>query len=649
MSKAPRLLAALLSFWNPLIWCQQLPTQLKVPRDQAVHEYQLPSGVLNSSRPKAWSITMDLEPFGEISEQQFLVVTDSNKSKRLEAQIVDDSGTKGIEVLVTSDFNPKPLSLNLPLRLIDISKPHIVLVRYVGSGLDLFCDGVLVDEDWPIGTIVSTDVVHAAVRFPISQLSVGSTEVTDDQISIANGGPVEVDKRTDAMFGKDWQSAQYARPRGFNTNAGDAMPFFHDGTLHLFFLLDRRQHRSKWGLGAHQWGHISSTDLVHWKRYPPALTIDHEWEGSICTGSVFFDNGRYYAFYATRMPDRSERLGMAESQDGIHFAKILPTPFSEPIPPFLHGPNRDPFVFQIGKEFHMLVTASVPADNDPKNRGALEHLVSTDLKTWTVLPTPFLVPGGAPQPECSDFFKWHEWYYLLFSISGTTHYRISRSDTGPWIAPKVDVLDGPEAIVMKSAAFKGDRRILVGFLQHDNRYGGDLIFRELVQQSDGSLGTKIPGEMELRGITKSKTRSLHLSREHPFSAIGDHGAHVRLTATLISSHSSSPFGIGIGTDETGHGGERLVIDPASKRILWANSTGEDTRAKIEDVEGLDRPTVIDVVLDGTIADVSVDRHRTLIHRLSTTTEHQITFFTQGTDMKVSKIEVSAIPYSPRPR
>lgn len=643
MSRLPFLLATLLSFCSPLIWCQQPPAELKVPRDNAVHEYQLPPGVLNSVHPKAWSITMDLEPLGEISEQKFLVVTDSNKSKRLEAQIVDDSGTKQIEILVTSDFNPQPLSLNLPLRLIDISKPHILLIRYTGARLDLFCDGVLVDEDWPIGTIVNTDVAQVAARFPITQLSVGNTEITDDQISIANGGAAEIAKRTDAMFGKEWQNAQYARPRGVNTNAGDAMPFFHDGTFHLFFLLDRRQHRSKWGLGAHQWGHISSTDLVHWKTYPTALAIDHEWEGSICTGSVFFSNGHYYAFYATRMPDRSESLAMAESQDGIHFAKILPTPFAEPAPPFLHGPNRDPFVFQVGNEFHMLVTASVPAESDPTKRGALEHLVSSDLKTWTVLPKPFLVPGGAPQPECSDLFKWHEWYYLLFSINGTTHYRMSRSATRPWIEPKVDILDGPEAIVMKTAAFKGDRRIIVGFLRHDNRYGGNLIFRELVQQSDGSLGTKIPREMEFRGTTKSMTRSLLLNSERPSSAIGDFGAHVRITATLSSSHPSSPFGIGIGTNEIGHGGEQLVIDPASKRILWANSTGEDIGAKIENVEGLDRPTIIDVVLDGTIVDVSIGGHRTLIHRLSTTTEHQITFFTKGTDVEVSRIAVSATP------
>ena len=110
------------------------------------------------------------------------------------------------------------------------------------------------------------------------------------------------------------------------------MPFYHDGTFpHLFsYLLDRRQHHSKWGLGAHQWAHVSSADLVHWTEYPIALPIDHEWEGSICTGSIDYHDGIYHAYYATRMPDRSEHLATAVSRDGIHFQKILPTPFAEP-------------------------------------------------------------------------------------------------------------------------------------------------------------------------------------------------------------------------------------------------------------------------------------------------------------------------------
>ncbi len=105
---------------------------------------------------------------------------------------------------------------------------------------------------------------------------------------------------------------------------------FNDGTFHVYFLFDRRHHKSKWGLGAHQWAHVASNDLIHWKHYPTALGIMDESEGSICTGSVLCTGRKYYAFYATRKADRSEQLGVALSDDGIQFAKVLPTLFAEP-------------------------------------------------------------------------------------------------------------------------------------------------------------------------------------------------------------------------------------------------------------------------------------------------------------------------------
>jgi beta-fructofuranosidase len=190
------------------------------------------------------------------------------------------------------------------------------------------------------------------ISTPINRVSLWNSPLPDSDIAMMNGGVVTVASRADSILGPEPQRIQYSRPRGFNTHAGDAMPFYHNGTFHLFFLFDRRQHHSKWRLGAHQWAHISSTDLIHWKHYPLALSIEHEWEGSICTGSVFFHNGRYFAYYATRLPDRSERLGVAESADGISFSKAIPTPFAEPSVPFIHGPNRDPFVFQANKQFH---------------------------------------------------------------------------------------------------------------------------------------------------------------------------------------------------------------------------------------------------------------------------------------------------------
>jgi beta-fructofuranosidase len=59
--------------------------------------------------------------------------------------------------------------------------------------------------------------------------------------------------------------------------AGNCMPFFH-----LFYLRDENRHPALGGLGAHQWEHVTSSDLIHWQQHPLALSIEADWEKSIC-------------------------------------------------------------------------------------------------------------------------------------------------------------------------------------------------------------------------------------------------------------------------------------------------------------------------------------------------------------------------------
>ncbi|MBM4029346.1 MAG: hypothetical protein FJ280_28710, partial [Planctomycetes bacterium] len=199
---------------------------------------------------------------------------------------------------------------------------------------------------------------------------------------------------------------QYFKPPG-DFFVGDCMPFFHDGVFHLYYLLDEGHHQGKGGLGGHQWAHASTRDLMHWECHPLALGIDHEWEASICTGSAFHHDGLYYAFYATRLPDRTEHLSVATSTDGIHFTKTSPNPFASPEPPYRKGPYRDPCVFRDREtgRFHMLVTAELAEYPLAGRGGCLAHLGSGDLRNWQH-EGPFFVPGNAGhQPECADLFE----------------------------------------------------------------------------------------------------------------------------------------------------------------------------------------------------------------------------------------------------
>lgn len=437
---------------------------------------------------------------------------------------------------------------------------------------------------------------------------------------------------------------QYFKPEGLFF-AGDPMPFFHEGVFHLFWLLDENHHQGKGGLGGHQWAHSSSRDLIHWEQHPLALAIDEEWEGSICTGSVFHHDDTFYAFYATRKLDWTQHLGRAVSQDGVTFQKTMPNPFASPAPGYAPLHYRDPFVFQDEQtgQFHMLVTALLEQHRPSGYGGCLAHLVSTDLRTWQ-LHEPFLIPGYSDVPECSDYFHWNGWYYLIFSNGGVARYRMSRQPFGPWLRPKVDTFDSSAARVMKTAAFTGDRRIGVAFLgtregdkDHGKRqWAGNLVFRELVQHADGTLGSKFPAEMVpttdaprasaftalTAGVTL-QTNQVHLAAPEglavaEWSGLPSNGS-LRLRVT--PQPGSGAFGLRLRGSGDFAQGYDLRFLPAEQKVDLHDLS-------IYAVDGIDRVFTLEIILNRDIIDVCIDGRRCLINRCPELRGTQIFLFCQ---------------------
>jgi hypothetical protein len=340
--------------------------------------------------PKGWTVTVDLFGHALGPGETLFVLTNDGGQAWLSVAVSQERSL--VAFPLKTNYKNEPLTVSRPISMLEKERQRRLLLRYRRNSLDLYLDGVLIDQESPLGEVITGDHPQLELQANHPSIAIWAEPIADAQIEAENGGAKMIATRAGCILGPQPKFVQYSRPRGWNTNAGDAMPYFHDGVFHLYYLLDRRQYHSKWGLGAHQWAHISSPDLVHWTHHPVALGIDYDWEGSICTGSVFFNGGKYYAFYATRMRDRSEHLAMAVGNDTVHFKKIIPSQFADPRPPYVRGPNRDPFLFQADGAFHMLVTAALPSANG-KTEGALEHLTSTDLTHWTVEPESFLRSG----------------------------------------------------------------------------------------------------------------------------------------------------------------------------------------------------------------------------------------------------------------
>ncbi|SFS67411.1 glycosyl hydrolase [Paenibacillus sp. BC26] len=556
--------------------------------------------------------------------------------------------TEGKGLLLYADFytdaKERPLTLSVPWQAIGAGE-HDLLLRYSGHIIELFVDGVLVDEDWPMGSVrlenaraQAYDGTLEAKIWPYALTEVERNSLVQDKQLLGS--------RETLYLGTEPDSIQYWKPRGFNTGVGDCMPFFDGETFHVYYLFDRRGHASKWSLGAHQWAHISTQDLKNWTHHPMAVAVTQEWEGSICTGSVFKENNVYYAFYAVRAVDGSPaQLTYAVSNDGIQFTKT--ESYIKLSNRYLLSSVRDPHVFKDESGiYHMLITTSLV--DGVKHEGCLAHLVSSDLQNWQE-EEPFIVPGYHGEPECSDYFEWNGWYYLIFSNDGLARYRYSKNPFGPWLRPAMDTIDSVQLRVPKTAAFLGRRRIVTGFLSGPGRYGGELIIRELVQEEGGSLGLKIPAEFAdlTSHVVTQKEALLSITNINGFSerTIGKVEGDYILTFEAVPENSTMYYGFSLASDSDFKQGNDIRFEPSNNKLGVHDTVcvgfQEDEVSSIYHVHGLDRRVHVEATVKEGFIDICINDNRTSISRIHR--EHAyLRFFAQFGTVSFQNITIRSI-------
>lgn len=369
-----------------------------------------------------------------------------------------ESVYNGSEITVSLMYsgNDTPLTLRS-----SASAGQAVLLVIRPYRLELWIDGVLCDEEWPFGEPL----------YPLADDIVYNTKVT------VVPAPEEEEKQS---FCGRFTDAEGWYPGG-GVFVGDCMPYAYDGRYHVLYLKDRHHHRSKWGRGAHQWEHISTTDMKNWDIHPMAVTIDDASEGSICTGSWIYINGMHYLYYTVRAVDGSPALiRRSVSEDGWHFRKDMS--FSFTLSDRYWSPSaRDPKVTADDNgRLHMFITTT---DMDV-HRGCLAHLVSEDGEKFCETGSIYTAENESEgEPECSDYFRLGGYYYLIFSHMGRGQYRYSEKPFDDWKIPENPYI--PCESVPKCAVWN-DRIIFAGF-HGIGGYAGSMTFKEAKQSQDGNL------------------------------------------------------------------------------------------------------------------------------------------------------------------
>lgn len=358
-------------------------------------------------------------------------------------------------ISVQYDYNSHPLRLNSEIKVGD--RVEAILLDY---RIELYVNGVLTDEEWPLGSRLFDDIT------PIK----GNVSIQVSEYIIC--------EKDEPCVVSTFENAQGWYP-GNGVFVGDCMPYVRDGEYHVLYLKDRHHHRSKWGMGAHQWEHISTKDFKVWSIHPMAVPITSKEEGSICTGSWIRKGSEEHLYYTVRRAGLPAIITRSVSNDGYHFTKDVSFGFivSEK---YNSEVARDPKVF-LGDDalYHMILTTVLVKEN----RGALAHYVSKDLDKWQECNTPIYTVENSDHPECPDYFKFQGKYYLVFSLRGRARYLVSSKQFEDF-----EVIDNtliPCAGVPKCAEWNG-RLIFTGFEPIEG-YAGKMTFKAARASENGAL------------------------------------------------------------------------------------------------------------------------------------------------------------------
>ena len=217
---------------------------------------------------------------------------------------------------------------------------------------------------------------------------------------------------------------------------------YHDGIYHMFY----QYNPSGTTAGNGSWGHATSTDLVHWKRQPLAISTDATED--VWSGSVVYDRTNSSGFGTKRNPpmvavytsfDKAtgiQRQALAFSRDdGFTWTKYT----GNPVIDIGSRDFRDPKVFWDSAHGGWRMVVALAAEKK------VSIYSSSDLKNWHHESD--FGPAGAASAvwECPDLFplpldgksKQQKWV-LTVSVSGKTQYFVGAFDGTTFTSPDAE-------------------------------------------------------------------------------------------------------------------------------------------------------------------------------------------------------------------
>ena len=378
------------------------------------------------------------------------------------------------------------LMIGIPLTMYDVVNGDLILM-YDGMHLYFLYDGIVINENFPTGTLKS------AVGIPVFGSNLVSAEFSSD-----------LDALETTTFERTLDRSIHAySPAGHSAWAGDVVNLWHDGVYHLFFLYDHHHHGNRWGGGAHYFYHMTTTDFVNWTDHGPVFEIEESWQ-AFGTGTPFVYDGKFrfaIGYHTSRnIPDEYLYAGHIRNEfQDKGFTEAVPHDEIRAAGLYPNGANLavsddGGFTYHLTHQmFHWAENPSVYTKPD----GTLFMCVGDGLweaekpeGPWRAV-KPGFPPKGPNTPlaytaECPSFFEKDGYKYIIMGMRGYWRTDRNSDEYRDCAAVGEDVYDG----LFVPMAVNCDGRLLLSGWISGIGWGSVVIHRELIQYEDGHLGMK---------------------------------------------------------------------------------------------------------------------------------------------------------------
>jgi beta-fructofuranosidase len=457
--------------------------------------------------------------------------------------------------------------------------------------------------------------------------------------------------------------------------------FWHNGRYHLMYLYNREA-------SGFCWGHISSTDLVHWRNHPDAIGPGNGDDGCFSGGAFVAPDGKGYLSYWMLWGDKG--IGLAESRDPDFnsWTKVPENPVIKSTEwgiteirdntglTRVYGSADPSNIWMKDGKYYMLTGNLLvlnkygrAADAPDLMQGDRTYLFrSDDLKKWEYM-HPFyeskrawtdqsednMCPSFLPLPSGPDGGAFSGKHLMLFISHNKgcqyytgdyrddhfypeTHGRMTWADNG-YFAPEA-LVDGNGRQVMWAWIFDDRPDSLKNYSGWTGTYG---LPRSLWLGSDGTLRMQPVKELAMLRMNE-KSKSSFTVKAGTGLNLDNFGTELMELEIVLEPGTAAQAGVSVCRSADGREETVLLYDAREKKLVCDATKSSlsygrrNTEAAPFEVSR-DEPLVLRVFVDRSIVEVYANDRQAIAHSVYPTLGGKgIRIFASGGDVRVKSVK-----------